>query len=355
MTRRGVLTGGTWCIDRNKLLDQWPDENGRADILEAETNGGGSACNMAIDLKKLDPSLPVATIGLVGDDPDGRFLIAQADEYGIDRTQMAVTDQAQTDYTDAYSSRATGRRTHISYFGTSHLLTPDHFDFSRTSHRLFHLGLPGIHRIMDAPWKGDANGWVATLKAARAVGLRTNLELASIAPERLAQIVGPCLPHLDLLVVNDAEIAGIAGVETVIDGEADAAACVAAAKAALAMGAMELVAVHFPMGAVVASRDGSVAMSPSVNVPASEVKGANGAGDAFAAGFLYAFHEGWSIPKALSLAHATAAVSLRQVTTTGSVESWSKCLELANDWGWREELAAPAVPLPEPARQIRSC
>ena len=32
MTRRGILTGGTWCVDRNFLLDQWPAENGRADI-----------------------------------------------------------------------------------------------------------------------------------------------------------------------------------------------------------------------------------------------------------------------------------------------------------------------------------
>ena len=68
---------------------------------------------------------------------------------------------------------------------------------------------------MDAPWQGDANGWVTTLKKARAAGLQTNLELASIAPERLAALVRPCLPHLDLLVVNDHEIGGIAGIETV--------------------------------------------------------------------------------------------------------------------------------------------
>ena len=63
------------------------------------------------------------------------------------------------------------------YHGTSHLLTPDHFDFSGTEHRIFHLGLPGIHNIMDGPWEGDANGWVTTLRKARAAGLQTNLEL----------------------------------------------------------------------------------------------------------------------------------------------------------------------------------
>jgi sugar/nucleoside kinase (ribokinase family) len=338
MTRRGILTGGTWCIDRNLLLDNWPAENGRADILRADMSGGGSGCNMAIDIRKLDPALPVATIALVGHDTEGRFLLALADAHGIDRTRMIVTTEAPTDYTFAFSSLPSGQRTHISYFGTSHLLTPDHFDFEGSEHRIFHLGLPGIHNIMDNRWNGDANGWVATLKKARAAGLQTNLELASIAPERLAALVRPCLPHLDLLVVNDHEIAGIAGFETVRDGRTDPAACVAAAKAVLAMGAMRMVAVHFPKGGIVALRDGTVVSRPSVQVPASEIAGANGAGDAFAAGFVYGFHEGWSTDDALTLAHAVAAASLREISTTASVEHWSSCLALAETWGWREAL-----------------
>ncbi len=338
MMRRGILTGGTWCVDRNLLLDRWPQENGRADILHAEMGGGGSACNMAIAIRKLAPDLPVATISLVGDDAEGRFLIGEAEAHGIDFAQMAVTDEAVTDYTFAFSSLPTGQRTHISYFGTSHLLTPDHFDLSRTTHRIFHLGLPGVHKLMDGGWAGEANGWVATLKKARAAGLETNLELASIAPERLAALVRPCLPHLDLLVVNDSEIAGIAGIETVGDGKTDPDACIAAAKAALALGVRHLVAVHFPLGAVVVGHGGVVAARPSVRVRAAEVEGANGAGDAFAAGFLYGMHEGWAVDDAVSLAHATAAASLRQISTTAAIEPWAACLELAGRWGWRETL-----------------
>lgn len=338
MSRRGILTGGTWCVDRNLLLDHWPAENGRADILEAEMDGGGSGCNMAIDIRRLDPDMPVATICLVGDDADGHFLKARAAAHGIDCAQFMMTGEAATDYTHAYSSLATGRRTHISYFGTSHLLTPDHFDFSKSTHRFLHLGLPGVHKQMDAPFGGEANGWVVTLKRARAAGLRTNLELASISGERLAELIRPCLPHLDLLVVNDAEIAGIAGIPVDAAAGSDPETCIKAAKAVLAMGAMELAVAHFPMGAVVATRDGSVVMRPSVNVPPAAVGGANGAGDAFAAGFLYGFHEGWSIDRALTLAHATAAASLRQISTTAAVEPVADCLKLADQWGWREAL-----------------
>ena len=57
---------------------------------------------------------------------------------------------------------------------------------------------------------------------------------------------------------------------------------------------------------------------------------------AFAAGMLYGVHEGWSVDDALTLAHASAAASLRSLSTTGAVEPWRKCLELANEWGWRK-------------------
>ena len=62
MARRGILTGGTWCIDRNILLDNWPQSNGRADILRADMSGGGSGCNLAIDMRKLT----LAEITLIG-------------------------------------------------------------------------------------------------------------------------------------------------------------------------------------------------------------------------------------------------------------------------------------------------
>jgi hypothetical protein len=76
---------------------------------------------------------------------------------------------------------------------------------------MLHLGLPGIHKRMDGPWGDDANGWITVLRKAHAAGLETNLELCSIPVERLRGLARPCLPHLDLLIVNDFEIGAITG------------------------------------------------------------------------------------------------------------------------------------------------
>jgi sugar/nucleoside kinase (ribokinase family) len=336
MRRRGIITGGTWCVDRNRIVEFWPAEEMLAEILGEERRGGGSACNLAIDVKKLDPALPVETIGIVGDDDDGRLLLAEADAHAIDRTQIKVTDRAATQCTDAYTSRRSGRRTHIHSSGVGALLTPDHFDFEKTTARIAHLGLPGVHTRMDAPWGPDANGWVAVLKKAKAVGLTTNLELVSVSDERIRTLVRPCLPHLDLLIVNDHEIGALGMENTLGEGETNVAACVRAAHKTLADGAMRLVVVHFPSGAVAVPRARGVICRPSVHLPPSQIVGSNGAGDAFAAGFLFGFHENRSISDSLKLAHAAAAASLRSISTTGAVEQWRTCLELAVKWGERE-------------------
>ncbi len=183
--RRGFLTGGTWCADHNKLVETWPAEDVVVEILSSSVDGGGSGCNFAVDMRRLDPEMPVATIGVVGDDADGAVLVGTADAAGIERSGLRILPGVRTNFTDAYSIRSTGRRVHLFQSGSSDHLSPDLFDFSTRNARWFHLGLPGIHRQMDVPWQGEPNGWVAVLKAARAAGLRTNMELVQIAPERL--------------------------------------------------------------------------------------------------------------------------------------------------------------------------
>ncbi|MFZ7092761.1 carbohydrate kinase family protein [Primorskyibacter sp. 2E233] len=338
MARRGFLTAGTWVVDRNISVDHWPGEDMLATVQKMDPAGGGPACNLGCDIRRLDPSIPVETQGLIGDDSWADFLVKVAVDHGIDATGLHRTDRAQTQVTDAYFSLKTGRRTHILFPGAAPLMTPEHFDFSRTTARFLHMGLPGIHDGMDGPWGTDANGWVTVLKAGRAAGLETNLELVTATDETIRRIVGPCLPHLDTLVVNDVEIGALGEMRTGRDGQADPAACEAAARKVLGIGAMELIVVHFTSGAVLVARGGTALHVPSVAIPDAERVGANGAGDAFAAGFFYGRHEGWALERCLRMAHATAAASLRAADTYSGVESAERCMALADRWGWREAL-----------------
>lgn len=335
--RRGVITGGSFCVDFNKIIPHWPEEESATPILDVQQGGGGPVWNLACDVKRLDPAMPIEAIALLGRDPYGDYLINELDRYHIGREQVKQIECGSTSFTDALCVSKTGKRTHFFSEGVNGEICPDHFDFSKTCMKIFHTGLPGIHKRLDAEWADCANGWQAVLKKAKAAGLVTNFELITIEADRLAAIILPCLPYLDLLVLNDYEVGALAGMTTTrLGGDTDIDAVKIAAQKVIAKGTMQHLVIHFPRAAFVVSRDGSECLIPSVNIPQSEIKGANGAGDAFAAGFLYGFHELWPIEKSVRLAHASAAASLRDVSTVLGVEDWKACLTLADQWGWRD-------------------
>jgi sugar/nucleoside kinase (ribokinase family) len=338
VTRSGILCGGTCTVDRNKQIDRWPAEESVAEILAETRCGGGPALNVSLALRGLSTQLPIEVAGMVGDDHDGVYVRTSLHDHGIDTTQLHTDGRAPTSFTDVMAVVGTGRRTFFHRPGVNALLDPDHFDPARARSRLFHIGYPGLHELMDGPWGDDPSGWVTVLKNAKAADLETSLDLVSVEPERIAAVGRPCLPYLDHLILNDIEIGGLAGIETVRAGATDVDACRAAAVAALDHGSMGTVIVHFPLGAVAVTQSGLQISEPSVSVPPAEVVASNGAGDAFAAGVLFAIHENWALADALRLGHAAAAASLRSLSTVGGVVDHRSCLALADRWGRRPPL-----------------
>jgi sugar/nucleoside kinase (ribokinase family) len=339
MTRRGVICGGCWLVDHNKTIQNWPAEETLTTVLAQETDGGGPAHNMAMDLARLDPSLPLWAMGALGHDREAELILGWCRERGIDAGRLRRLDDVGTSYTDVMTVAQTGKRTFFHYQGANAALTPDDFDFRDIPARILHLGAPGIHARMDAPWGDDASGWVTVLKKARAAGLHTNLEMISAAPEELRSLTWPCLEHLDSLIVNDFEAGALTGLELLTPAGTSAEAARRAAERLLDMASLELVVIHFPMGCVAASRTGERIARPSVNVPAAEIRGTNGAGDAFAAGVLYGLHEAWPLERSLELGLAAAASALRSVSTTHAVATRDECLALAQTWGWRPAIS----------------
>lgn len=335
--RHGIIAAGSWTVDRIKLVDVWPQEEHLATIVGTDRQGGGSGHNLGVDIRKLDPSIAVEAIGLSGTDADGTFIKHIATQAGIDTTQLHQCNDAETSFTDVITVSSTGRRTFFHYPGTNDLLTPEHFDFSNCKGRILHLGLLGVHATMDAAWQQDPNGWVSVLKAAHRAGINTNLELVSIAADRIRQLALPCIPYLDTLIVNEFELGAVADTNICNqDGTINQQRYIQAAQSLFSLsaqhkGSLQLIVVHSPTTAIAVTPDSNITRLDSFMVESSNIVSSVGAGDAFAAGMLYGIHEGWQIEASLELAHATAAASLRSPTTVGSVESVQVVLDLARN------------------------
>ena len=83
------------------------------------------------------------------------------------------------------------------------------------------------------------------------------------------------------------------------------------------------------------ARGGRTFRQGSVRVPAAEVKSANGAGDAFAAGVVLGLHEGWPVERCLEAGVCVAAVSLGAFSTSGAIRPIEECLAYGHARGFR--------------------
>lgn len=338
----GVLCAGTVVVDVAKVIDVYPDAERVAMIEQVTLSTGGPGLNMAVDLRLLGAQFPVGVLGAVGDDANGAFVRAQCARLGIDSTGLAITPGLATSFTDAMIERDGGRRTFFHHPGANGPLDFAGVDLSSTSARILHVGAPGLHARLDTPVERGTgelgNGWSALLAKAQAAGLHTNLELVSLAPERIRAVAGPCLAHLDSIVVNELEAAAVLAApapQAGPDGPVDWTALESLARGLIQAGVAGLAVVHFPAGCVAAAPDGRAWRQGSVRVPREHVRNTTGAGDAFAAGVVLGTHEDWPMDARLRLGVAAAAACVRSIQTSEGIGSAQTCLTEADDAGYR--------------------
>ncbi|MEX2043762.1 MAG: PfkB family carbohydrate kinase [Opitutus sp.] len=331
--RSGILAGGNWIIDRIKIVDAWPPQDALANILRESSGNGGAPYNVLKDLARLGASFPLSAVGLLGDDPAGREIVADCRAHGIDTGQLHVSPAAPTSHTEVMTEERTGRRTFFHRRGANALLGPEYFDFSVTNAKIFHLGYLLLLDRMDAVAPDGTTGTSQVLRSAQAAGLSTSLDCVSDNREDFLRVAAPSLPHVDFFFANDFEAGRLTGIPLTGNAARDPSRLLEAAGRLLALGVRQWVFVHTPHG-VLAARDGESHWQPSVRVPPEEIRGAAGAGDALAAGILLGLHEEWPIGRCLTLGVSAAATSLFDPGCSGSVRKADDCLRLAAELGF---------------------
>lgn len=333
--RSGIIAGGNWIVDHVKLIETWPTQDTLTSILEQSRSNGGSPYNILIDLARLEAAFPLAGIGLVGADDNGQAIVENCRAHGIDTAQLRLTTGAATSFTDVMTAGKTGRRTFFHQRGANALLDVDDFDFTATSAKLFHLGYLLLLDRLDVIDDGCPRA-CQVLRRARAAGLRTSLDCVSEDSLRFKTIVAPALPDVDLLFANDYEAEKLTGIILREGGVICPSAVEAAARVLIGMGVRSWVVVHFPEAVYACNVSGQGHWQPSLRVPASEVRGTAGAGDALAAGILLGVHEEWSMTDSLKLGVCAAAASLSHPSCSAGILPLNDCLALAERYGYNQ-------------------
>ena len=334
--RTGILAGGNWIVDAVKMIDVWPQQDALANISSTSKGTGGSPFNILVDLALLGADFPLLAAGLVGNDSNGEWIADVCSKHGISTFALQRSKSAPTSFTDVMTVKESGRRTFFHARGANAELGPEHFDFASSNARIFHLGYLLLLDRLDQ--SSATHGTVAAevLATAQAAGLKTSIDCVSEDSDRFAKIVFPALKHVDYCIMNEFE-AGRGTGRKVRDGEnLNRDELRAAMQQLLDAGVRERVVVHFPEGGVALGRDGSWDEHGSVKLPKSGyIKGAAGAGDAFAAGVLYGWHSDVPVRDQLRYGVCAAAANLSDETCTGGLKSLQECLAIGEKYGYR--------------------
>jgi sugar/nucleoside kinase (ribokinase family) len=259
------------------------------DTIEAHPGGNGS--NTSLALARL--GTPVRLMGAVGNDDPGRFLLDALGRSGVDTAAVQVLARP-TAATIALVNGA-GDRRFLHRMGVSADAFPEPVDFRpELTAGMSHYHLASLFIL--PRFRAHA---AETLVRARAAGLTTSLDTNWDPLGRWMEDIGPCLPHLDFVFLNEDEA-------RMVTGHTEPGP---AAEILLDRGARTAVLKLGPSGCAIYTEDREI-LSPAFKVP---VKDTTGAGDCFVGAFLSAHLNGAPLAESARFANAVGAISVQFV------------------------------------------
>jgi sugar/nucleoside kinase (ribokinase family) len=256
---------------------------------------GSSSAIFACGAARL--GLRVAFVGVVGDDPMGRFMLDAMRARGVDVGSCRVDREVPT---GASVILTNGRdRAILTAPGTMPLLRDEDVPEALVA-RSRHLHVGSVFQL-DALRPRLA----ALLAAARRAGLTTSADCNWDPRETWDGGLRDIIREADVFLPNAAEATRLARTDDVE----------AAARALVATGPRVVAVKCGPDGAIAVTREGTLTRMPSLAV---DVVDTTGAGDSFDAGFVAGFLAGRSVGHCLALGVAAGALSTLRIGGTTS-------------------------------------
>lgn len=301
--RNGIAIAGTLLVDKIYEISAYPSTGELTQIRAIKYAVGGCVPNVGIDIKKMLPALDVFAIGKIGNDEEGNFINSTLSENGVDISAIRLAN-VKTSFTDVMSVTG-GQRTFFTYAGASADFGIEDVDFETLNAKMLHLG---YFLLLD---KVDSGDGLKILKAAKAAGITTSIDLVSENSNRYSLVI-PCLEYTDNLIINETEAGMLAGIKPTNENLR------AIAERLMELGVRERVIIHKPDVGICLSKNGFTAL-PSYELPQGFIKGTTGAGDAFCAGALIGIYEEKSDKEILEIASSAAIMALREQDATSGL------------------------------------
>lgn len=283
-------------------INRFPERGKLLLVPEMELHVGGCAHNTAVDLRKLGEE--VLVVGKVGDDDLGDVVINSLKRHGVDVRGVTRDPRFHTSATMVLLDDR-GERTFLHYPGANQALrASDVKDEFLRGAKVVHVAgsflMPGF----------DGEETAKVFARAREFGVLTSLDTAWDDTGRWFATIAPVLPLVDVFISNRDEAARISGKSTLAD----------IASFFLGYGAKVVAIKMGEEGSFIMTKEEKILVPP---FKVTAVDG-TGAGDAFAAGFLFGYLRGWELYEVGRFANACGAMCVERMGATEGVGSFEE-------------------------------
>ncbi|MEW6033249.1 MAG: PfkB family carbohydrate kinase [Chloroflexota bacterium] len=273
-------------------------QDGEGIVQGVKASPGGSAANTVYALARL--GLRTGFVGAVGDDEEGRAMVQELESVGIDTTCIKVKPTARSGSVLSIADRKGNRALYVSP-GANDLLTKKDIE-SVLAQRAGFLHLSSFV---------GRKQMLLQVYLVESLGMPTRVSLAPgmLYARRGLDALAPLLRHTHVLFLNQDEM------NTLTDRETEAGAAVCHRHGAAIVVVTLGKGVRRGDGVAVAYvYDGNIGtyVTPADTTPVAMAEG-TGAGDAFAAGFLFGLAGGRDLRMCGLLGDTVARFSLRGV------------------------------------------
>lgn len=285
-TRRVVCLGAHIVDTLGRPVTAIPAGQGRQVLDEIRITAAGTGAGTAVDLAKLGVS--VATVGAVGQDTLGDFLLTELDGHGVDARAVARLPDVQTG-SSILPIRPNGDRPALVVRGANGVVRARDLDLAPLHGAdVLHVGAPDIMLGL-APEELER-----MLAGARATGTLVSLDVLTSGEDAGLRRLAPALAHVDYFLPNEEQLLSFTEEDDLT----------AAARRVIALGTGTVVVTRGHLGASV------VTATDRVDLPAYpvDVLDTTGCGDAVSAGLIAGLVNGLDAQDSTRLGLAAASL-----------------------------------------------
>lgn len=331
--KRGIAIAGNIITDIVKSIDSYPKVGMLSYVTDTQYAVGGCVPNTAINLAKIDKSIPVNALGKVGADENGRYIISQLLQNGVSVKGISYSANTATSFCDVMSM-PTGERTFFHKKGANAEFSPQDININTLCCDILHIGYILLLDSFDKPDQEYGTVMARFLHEVQQAGIKTSIDVVSDSTVDFGATIIPTLKYCNYAIINEIECCNIWKMDAYdTEGNLSCDNIRTCMERMVSFGVKDKVIVHSKACAfILNAQTGEFTKVPSLKIPQEKIKGSVGAGDAFCAGSLYGIYNNFSDQQIQEFASAAAACSLFAANSTDGMRSKAEIFAIAQEY-----------------------